>query len=93
MGLQADTNMHGQDYALTSTVLWIGIIAGEFPANRIVQRFPTARVLGIAIILWGLLLIGPAFLKQAPPFLAFRFLLGLFESCVGPAIFVIMVMW
>jgi hypothetical protein len=29
MGWQADVGAKGQDYALTSTFLWIGIIVGE----------------------------------------------------------------
>jgi hypothetical protein len=29
MGWQADVGAVGQDYALTSTMLWIGIIIGE----------------------------------------------------------------
>lgn len=29
MGWQADVGAKGQDYALTSTFLWIGIIIGE----------------------------------------------------------------
>jgi hypothetical protein len=29
MGWLEDINAQGQDYALTSTVMWIGILAGE----------------------------------------------------------------
>lgn len=54
MGLLADTNMVGQDYALTSTFLWCGVIVGELPANRIVQMLPVAKLLSGALILWGI---------------------------------------
>jgi hypothetical protein len=62
--------MTGQDYALTSTFVWIGIIVGapiftplcvcvftvkgEFPANRAIQVFPAAKLLGASMIIWGL---------------------------------------
>lgn len=36
MGWLPDINAQGQDYALTSTILWIGIIAGEPLVSRVV---------------------------------------------------------
>ena len=35
MGWQKDIGMGGQDYALTSTFLWIGIIVGEPIVSRL----------------------------------------------------------
>jgi len=35
MGWLEDINAQGQDYALTSTVMWIGILAGEPIVSRL----------------------------------------------------------
>jgi hypothetical protein len=67
MGWQADVGAKGQDYALTSTLLWAGIICGEpivrrIPfqllgsahpqANQLVRRLPVAKLLGSAMLIW-----------------------------------------
>ncbi|KAJ7908972.1 major facilitator superfamily domain-containing protein [Mycena leptocephala] len=93
MGLRPDTHMTGQDYALTSTFVWIGIIVGEFPANRAIQVFPAAKLLGASMIIWGLLLIPSGLILDYRPLFAFRFLLGFFESVIAPCLLAITVMW
>lgn len=52
MGWQADVGAKGQDYALTSTMLWAGIICGEPLANQLVRRLPVAKLLGCAMLIW-----------------------------------------
>jgi hypothetical protein len=64
MGIQTDTNLHGQQYALLGTILYIGILIGEvgvvksfkltyqFPVNRLIQRVRIAKFLGCLVILW-----------------------------------------
>ena len=46
-------NTQGQDYALTSTLLWIGIIVGEPIVNQFIRRLPVAKVLAISIMVWS----------------------------------------
>ena len=64
MGWQNDVGAEGQDYALTSTFLWIGIIIGEpivstlvyiadVQANQFARRFPAAKVLGYSMVVWS----------------------------------------
>ncbi|KZO91405.1 MFS general substrate transporter [Calocera viscosa TUFC12733] len=93
MGLQADTGMVGQDYALTNTVLWIGVIVGELPANRLVQVLPLAKFVSISLILWGCVLFIMGFMRNVKAILALRFILGLLESVSGPVLLAISVMW
>jgi fucose permease len=58
--------MVGQDYALTTTTFWIGLIAGEFPANRLIQILPLGKYLSAAVFLWSVCLMAMAFAKNAP---------------------------
>ncbi|KAL1413231.1 hypothetical protein Q8F55_000984 [Vanrija albida] len=93
MGWQKDIGAKGQDYALTSTLLWCGIIVGEPIANQFVRRFPVAKILGGGIVIWSALLFGLAFSLAVPPVFAIRFLLGFFESIVGPCLLSLTVQW
>lgn len=52
MGWQQDVGAVGQDYALTSTFLWAGVIVGEPIINQLNRRCPVAKVLGYSMIVW-----------------------------------------
>ncbi|KAK1926885.1 major facilitator superfamily domain-containing protein [Papiliotrema laurentii] len=93
MGWQADVGAKGQDYALTSTLLWAGIICGEPIANQLVRRLPVAKLLGSAMLIWTALLLGLTFAHTIAPVFAIRFLLGFFESLFGPVLLSITVQW
>ncbi|OCF31218.1 hypothetical protein I316_07187 [Kwoniella heveanensis BCC8398] len=93
MGWQESVGAKGQDYALTSTMLWAGIIAGEPIANQLVRKLPLGKLLGTAMMIWTALLIGLAFSLTIPPVFAIRFLLGFFESLFGPVLLSITVQW
>jgi hypothetical protein len=51
MGWQADVKAVGQDYALTNTFLWVGVLVGEPVVNQLNRRFPVAKVLGGAMMM------------------------------------------
>lgn len=67
MGWRQDVGAQGQDYAMTGTMLWIGIMCGEpfvsdsitlrrFIANdqaaQLVRRFPIAKMLSCTMVTW-----------------------------------------
>ncbi|WVR03573.1 hypothetical protein IAU60_000565 [Kwoniella sp. DSM 27419] len=93
MGWIQDVGAVGNQYALTSTLLWCGIIAGEPIANQLVRRFPLGKLLGSAMFVWSGLLMGLTFSLSVPPVFAIRFLLGLFESLFGPVLLSVTVQW
>ncbi|WWC85847.1 uncharacterized protein L201_000714 [Kwoniella dendrophila CBS 6074] len=93
MGWIEDTGAKGNEYALTSTLLWCGIIVGEPMANQLVRRLPLGKLLGSAMLIWSGLLMGLTFSLSIPPVFAIRFLLGMFESLFGPVLLSITVQW
>ncbi|GFZ48439.1 hypothetical protein JCM24511_06187 [Saitozyma sp. JCM 24511] len=93
MGLQKDTGMVGQDYALATTTFWAGLIIAQFPANRLVQILPLGKFMAGSLVLWGITLIIMAVAKSAAAILALRALLGVFESVCGPVLLAMSVMW
>ncbi|KEF52353.1 uncharacterized protein A1O9_11593 [Exophiala aquamarina CBS 119918] len=93
MGWQQDVGAFGQDYALTSTFLWAGVIVGEPIVNQLNRRLPVAKVLGGAMVMWTVLIFALAFTKNVPGVWAIRFLLGFFESAFAPCLLAITVQW
>jgi len=93
MGWQADVHAVGQDYALTSTFLYVGIIAGEPVVNQLIRRLPVAKILGISMVVWSGLLFGITFSLKVAPVFVLRTLLGFFESSFNPCLVAITVQW
>ena len=54
MGWLNDVHASGQDFSLTTTILWCGIILAEPLANQVVRRFPLAKVLSAGILVWSI---------------------------------------
>ncbi|OCF73173.1 hypothetical protein I204_06403 [Kwoniella mangroviensis CBS 8886] len=80
MGLQADTNLQGQQYSTLVTILYAGYLIGEVPVNRVIQKVPLGKFLGILVIIWGTIVCMHAVCKNFGGLMAVRFLLGFFES-------------
>ncbi|WWD04631.1 hypothetical protein V865_002702 [Kwoniella europaea PYCC6329] len=93
MGLQADTNLQGQQYSTLGTILYAGYLIGEVPVNRVIQKVPLGKFLGILVIIWGTIVCMHAICKNFGGLMAVRFLLGFFESGVQPALMTLTTMY
>ncbi|OCF40025.1 hypothetical protein I317_06163 [Kwoniella heveanensis CBS 569] len=93
MGIQADTHLVGQQYSTLGTILYVGYMIGELPVNRIIQKVPLGKFLGILVIIWGVIVCMHAVCKSFPGLMAVRFLLGLFESGVQPSLMTLTTMY
>ncbi|WWD20485.1 hypothetical protein CI109_104961 [Kwoniella shandongensis] len=93
MGWLEDVGATGQDYALTSTVLWIGLVAGNPVASQLIRRFPVAKVLAASMLVWTGLAFALVFSLSVPPILANRAFLGFFEATFNPCLVTVMVQW
>ena len=49
------------------------------------QRFPTSKVLGAAVFLWGMITMATTACKNYAGIMVVRFFLGFLESTVAPA--------
>ncbi|CAI7595718.1 unnamed protein product [Penicillium bialowiezense] len=93
MGLKEDTHLVGQEYAWLGTILYVGIIAGEYPQNLLLQKLPVAKTLAVNVFIWGVVVTCSAACNNFASLMAVRFLLGFFESCVQPAMMLVTGMW
>lgn len=71
------------------TILYMGVLVGEYPTNFLLQKLPVAKYLATNVFCWGVVIACSAAAKNFASLMVVRFLLGVFESCVQPA-FIIM---
>ncbi|KZL65064.1 allantoate permease [Colletotrichum tofieldiae] len=71
------------------TILYMGVLVGEYPTNLLLQKLPVAKYLAVNVFCWGIVIACSAAATNFPALMVVRFLLGVFESCVQPA-FIIM---
>lgn len=77
--------MSGDDYSWVSSALYFGWLAGAYPWNVGLQRFPIARLMGGMLFVWGTICMLQAAVFNYGGFFAIRFVLGAVEACVSPA--------
>ena len=54
---RSDLNLVGTDYSWASSMFYFGYLAAQYPANYILQRYQTARILSLSVITWGILML------------------------------------
>ncbi|KAI3324524.1 MFS general substrate transporter [Xylariaceae sp. AK1471] len=93
MGLQKDLGMHGQQFSWLATAFFIAYSISEFPQGWLLQRFQPAKVLGLNILIWGILVSATAACQNFAGILVVRTLLGVFEAAITPALMLITNQW
>ena len=93
MGLRTYYSMHGDQYSWCGSAFYLGYLVFEFPISMALQRFPVAKLSGIFIVLWGMILCLHAVPKNYAGFVTLRTFLGILESAVTPAMVIITGQW
>ncbi|KAI5856784.1 allantoate permease [Durotheca rogersii] len=93
MGLQEDTGITGNQFALLATLFYVTYLVFEFPTGYLMQRLPTAKYLGANVFLWGLIVALNSAAKNWAALATLRVLLGCFEASVAPALILVTSMW
>ncbi|KAE8389385.1 major facilitator superfamily domain-containing protein [Aspergillus alliaceus] len=93
MGIQEDAGLNSNKYNWLGTILYIGVVVGEYPTNFLAQKMPVAKYLAANIFLWGVVIACSAAATNFPGLMVVRFLLGCFESCVQPIFVQMTSMW
>ncbi|EXJ93191.1 hypothetical protein A1O3_01748 [Capronia epimyces CBS 606.96] len=84
-GLQADTHMKGDDYSWVASALYFGWLAGAYPWNVALQRFPIGKTIGYMLFVWAAVCMLQAAVFNFAGFFAVRFFMGMLEGCISPA--------
>ncbi|KAE8343232.1 hypothetical protein BDV24DRAFT_172986 [Aspergillus arachidicola] len=93
MGIQEDAGLDSNKYNWLGTILYIGVLVGEYPTNVLAQKLPVAKYLAANVFLWGVVIACSAAATNFPGLMVVRFLLGCFESCVQPIFIQMTSMW
>jgi hypothetical protein len=70
-----------------------GYLFWALPANYLIQRLPVAKYTGCMILLWSVLLCCHVAASNYAGILVLRFLLGMFEASISPAIMCVVSMF
>lgn len=93
MGLQKDTHITGNQFSQLAMVFYVSYLAFEFPHAWGMQRFPTAKYIGVMVTLWGIVVATTSACSSWAGLVVTRVLLGVFESAVAPSLILITAMW
>ncbi|KAF2023988.1 MFS general substrate transporter [Setomelanomma holmii] len=92
-GFRTDTDLTGNRYSWVGSAFYFGYLVWCLPSGSLLQRFPIAKLMFWAQLLWGCILIGTGFSNNFPTFIALRVLLGALEAPIVPGDFLIIDMW
>ena len=53
-GLATQANLVGQEFSLLVTIFYIGYLVAQYPANLLMQKYPTGKFITISFCLWGM---------------------------------------
>jgi sugar phosphate permease len=93
MGLYNDAHIDAGQFSTLALLFYVTYLALEFPHGYLMQRFPTAKYLGMMVIYWGVIVAVTSAAKNWGGLVATRVLLGCFESAVAPSLILITGMW
>jgi MFS family permease len=87
--LLMDDRMKGQ----LAGIFFIGYVLLQVPGGHFASRWSARRLISLCLVAWGLFAIGCGFSQSFRQFEVMRFLLGVAESAVFPATYVLMMNW
>ncbi|OLN97240.1 putative transporter C460.05-like protein 2 [Colletotrichum chlorophyti] len=99
MNIKQDANLIRKRLLMTvdgswlGTILYMGVLVGEYPTNLLLQKLPVAKYLACNVFCWGVVIACSAAATNFAALMVVRFLLGVFESCVQPAFIIMTAMW
>ncbi|KAL2823337.1 MFS general substrate transporter [Aspergillus cavernicola] len=79
-----DLGLVGNQYSWASSVFYFGYLAAQYPANFLLQRFSTSKVLALGTLTWGVIIVLHMACFNYAGLIALRFFLGVAESVASP---------
>jgi MFS family permease len=92
-GLAADLGINATYVGMAAGVFFWGYMVLQFPGGHLAERGYAKRFVAVALVVWSLLTICTAFVRTGPELVAARFLMGVAEGGVFPAIYTILGNW
>ncbi|CAO3633059.1 unnamed protein product [Mucor hiemalis] len=90
MGMLEDTHLEGEQFNWLGSIFYLGYLIYQVPNNYFIQKFPIAKYLGTMLVLWGIVVACTALCQNFAQLMGLRFLLGLFEGCSYPCVYILL---
>jgi MFS family permease len=92
-GLHDDLGIDSTQQGLAAGVFFIGYLTLQIPGGHLAEHWSAKKFVGIMILVWGVLAVLGGFVQSFGQLLVVRFLLGVAEAGIWPAILVLISHW
>ncbi|HYZ15768.1 MAG TPA: MFS transporter [Candidatus Acidoferrum sp.] len=92
-GLGSDLGLDKATLGLITGIFFVGYVFLQIPGGILASRWSAKRFIGIMILLWGLFACLEGLVHNATQLIVVRFLLGVAEGGVWPAMLVLLSHW
>ena len=92
-GIARDLAISASTASLIGALFFLGYFAGQIPAAIYAERYSAKRVVFWCLILWGALSAMTGLVSNIPALMIVRFLLGVVEAGVFPALVIFVSRW
>lgn len=92
-GLQNDLHINAAQQGLAAGIFFIGYLTLQIPGGYLAEHWSAKKFVGIMILVWGALAVLSGFVQTFGQLLLVRFLLGVAEAGIWPAILVLISHW
>jgi sugar phosphate permease len=92
-GMAATLHVSGQQISLLSGVFFLGYFAFQLPGTAFAKRVGVTRMVFVLLIAWGAFAALTGVIRFFPLLLLDRFLLGVSESLIFPAMLLLLTNW
>jgi sugar phosphate permease len=92
-GLGHDLHISKANEGLAGGIFFIGYLFLQIPGGYLAERWSAKKFVGIMVLIWGVFAIASGLVQNLPELLVVRFLLGVAEGGIWPAILVLISHW
>ncbi|MBV9451725.1 MAG: MFS transporter [Streptosporangiaceae bacterium] len=92
-GMGHDLHISSAEQGLAGGIFFIGYLVLQIPGGHLAERWSAKKFVGIMILVWGVLAVASGLVRNYAGLLVVRFLLGVAEGGIWPAILVLISHW
>lgn len=92
-GMRKDADLQGQQYSWLGSIFYFGYLTMEFPTIWLLTKVPLGSYIGAMLFAWGGCLCCMAACHNFAGLATVRFLLGVFEAGILPALLLVNSLW
>ena len=92
-GMESDLGIGATYAGLAGGIFAIGYLFLQVPGGLWAERWSAKKLIGVALIAWGIFAAATGFIRNVTQLLIVRFMIGFVEGCILPAIVLLLKRW